>query len=313
MTAAVALLGCRSQPRASSQPSVPYVVVLGTSQDAGLPQIGSSSANSLRAQREPGFARLVASLLVVDPRSGQRWLIDATPDLRDQVELASGHPPNRSARGPRPPLFEGIFLTHAHMGHYAGLLQLGREAYGASAVPVYASQRMCEYLAANGPWELLVRLGNIEPRPIAPDASLRLTSELTITPIAVPHRGEYTDTLGFIIAGPSRSLLYIPDIDKWDRWDRRIEDVLRPVDIALIDGTFFADGEISGRSMADIPHPFISESIDRFRPLPESERAKIVFTHLNHTNAAADPDGPAAARVTGAGMAIAHDGQVIGL
>ena len=129
----------------------------------------------------------------------------------------------------------------------------------------------------------------------------------------MPHRAEYTDTFGFLIEGPRRALLYIPDIDKWERWDRSIEEILRRVDVALLDGTFDADGEIPGRSMADIPHPFLEESLARFAALPESERAKIVFTHLNHSNPAADPESESAARVQAAGMRIAREGDVFPL
>ena len=293
-------------------PSGPYVVVLGTAQDAGLPQMGSQSRGSVRARRDPRLRRLVASVLLADPSTGRRWLFDATPDLRTQVELADAHPVSRSRPDGRPPLFDGIFLTHAHMGHYTGLLQLGREAYAAERQPVHCSARMCALLAENAPWDLLVREQHIALAPFEADRSVAL-GELTVTPIEVPHRAEYTDTFGFLIAGPNRSLLYIPDIDKWERWHVEIESLIARVDVALLDGTFYEDGEIPGRAMADIPHPFMEESVARFSRLPQAERSKIVFTHLNHTNPAADPTSAAAERIRGAGMSIAHDGQIFEL
>lgn len=240
-------------------------------------------------------------------------MLDASPDLREQVERMRGHPLTRTADSPRPPLVDGIFLTHGHMGHYTGLIHLGREAYGASAVPVYASQPMESYLANNGPWSLLVREKNIALVPLEDDRAVDLGSGLSVTPIPVPHRHEFTDTLAFLVEGPGGSLLYLPDIDKWDRWDRSIEDLIARVDVALVDGAFYADGEIPGRSMQDIPHPFIAESLQRFASLPPSERAKIVFTHLNHTNPAADPSSAAAKAVEAAGLSVARDGQVFGL
>ena len=284
-------------------------MVLGTAQDAGLPQIGSRSAQSERARRDPSARRLVASLVIMDPRDGRRWLIDATPDIREQVDRIEGEPTTRDMTGARPPLFDGIFLTHAHMGHYSGLLHLGREAYGADAVPVHASSQMCAFLGSNGPWDLLVKAKHIALKPLRAGEPVELAPDLRVIPFEVPHRAEYTDTLGFIVQGPRRSLLYIPDIDKWERWDRRIEDLIASVDFALLDGTFFADGEIPGRSMAEIPHPFIQESMARFAALPASERAKIVFTHLNHTNPTADPTGEEAKAVRKAGMSIATEGQ----
>jgi pyrroloquinoline quinone biosynthesis protein B len=199
------------------------------------------------------------------------------------------------------------------MGHYTGLVHLGREAYAASEMPVHGSARMCELLATNQPWRLLVDLEHIALRPFTPGEPVALGDALRVTPIEVPHRAELTDTFGFLVRGPRRSLLYIPDIDKWERWETRVEDRIAEVDVALLDGTFFADGEIPGRSMADIPHPFIQESIARFSPLPASERAKIIFTHLNHTNPAAQRDSAAAARVREAGMRIAEDGEIFEL
>ncbi len=291
----------------------PYVLVLGTAQDGGLPQLGGRAAEDVAARRDPARRRCVASLLVVDPRSGKRWLIDATPDLREQLERAEGHPPSRGAHGERPPLFDGIFLTHAHIGHYLGLAQLGREAYGAEGVAVWGSAQMVEFLRKNAPWDQLVRLDNIRLERFASGEPIALAPGLSIQPLAVPHRAEYTDTHGFIVRGPRRALLYIPDIDKWERWERPIETVLSEVEVALLDGTFFADGEIPGRSMADIPHPFIAESLVRFASLPEGERRKIRFTHLNHTNPAADPGSEARKRVEAAAMQIAEDGERIDL
>lgn len=294
-------------------PEPPYVLVLGTAQDGGLPQIGGTSPQDEAARRDPARRRLVASLLVVDRASGGRWLIDATPDLREQVERAAAEPPRRGAGGTRPPLFDGIFLTHAHIGHYLGLAQLGREAYGANGVPVWGSARMVEFLSRNAPWDQLVRLGNIRLETFTAGVPVQLAPGLTVTALAVPHRAEYTDTHGFVVRGPRRALLYIPDIDKWERWETAIESALREVDVALLDGTFFADGEIPGRSMADIPHPFIAESLSRLAALPASERRKILFTHLNHTNPAADPTSPESRRIETAGMRVAVEDERIDL
>ena len=311
--------GITSHPTPIPPTATPYVLVLGTAQDGGLPQIGCRQPCCTAARDNPSLQRHVASLLIVDPSSGQRWLIDATPDLPDQVERMEGHPPARQITAHRPPLVDGIFLTHAHMGHYTGLLHLGTEAYAATGLPVFASSSMADFLATNRPWSRMVEMGQITLFPLSPGRPHTLTknpetkkADLMITPIPVPHRAEFTDTVGYIIRGPSRSLLYIPDIDKWDQ-GHPIEDMIADVDIALLDGTFYGEGEIPGRSMADIPHPFILESIERFAQLPDSERAKIRFTHLNHSNPAAAPDSPQAREVHQTGMIIAEDGQIITL
>jgi pyrroloquinoline quinone biosynthesis protein B len=300
-------------PKPDRDVGQPYVVVLGTAQDAGLPQVGCDRAICRRAHREPSFRRLVTSLLLCDPRSGNRWLFDATPDIHEQVRRAAHYPRSRQRQGARPPLFEGIFLTHAHIGHYTGLMFLGRESYGAKDLPVYGSERMRAFLRDNGPWSQLVSLGNITLHPIAPDQPVPVATDISVRALRVVHRDELSDTLAFVLQGPSRKLLYLPDIDKWQRWDQRIESLLAGVDVALIDGTFFAEGEIPGRSMSEIPHPFITESIERFGALPASERAKVIFTHLNHTNPASDPASDASEQIRAAGMAVATEMQIIPL
>jgi pyrroloquinoline quinone biosynthesis protein B len=302
----------------------PYALVLGTAQDGGLPQIGCERDCCTAARADPNRKRLVTSLLIVDPGSGRRWLIDATPDLAEQVERARGHPITRhTSMGPapadgsvlssRPPLFDGLFLTHAHMGHIAGLLQLGREAYAARGMPVYGSERMVRWLRGNQPWSLLVADGVLHPSILAPGESVALTPELSISALAVPHRDELTDTLAFLVRGPNRTLLYLPDVDAWDRWEMPLEQLLAEVDIALVDGTFFADGELPGRSLAAIPHPFIADTLARLQSQPAALRRKVRFTHLNHSNPAAAPESEAAARIRDAGMAVAREGERFGL
>src|SRR5690606_2339255 len=160
----------------------------------------------------------------------ERWLIDATPDLPLQLLRLDATAP---AASPAPGL-AGILLTHAHVGHYAGLIHLGREVIGARGVPVYAMPRLAGFLRTNGPWELLLRLGNVELRPLAAGTPVRLGERLSATPLLVPHRDEYSETVAFVVAGPSRRLLWLPDIDKWERWDAagtRLEEVLAGVDV----------------------------------------------------------------------------------
>jgi pyrroloquinoline quinone biosynthesis protein B len=270
-------------------PAAPFVVVLGSAQDGGLPQLACRDELCARARREPERRRLVASLLLVDPRSGKRWLVDATPDLPEQVELAERFAPRRRGAG-RPALFEGVFLTHAHFGHYSGLGYLGREVYGSASTAVHGSastavhgsRRMCAFLASNGPWDLLVEAGHIALQELHPGRAVELALDLRLRPFLVPHRDEYTDTLGFVIEGPERSLVYVPDVDKWPRLEPPIEERIAACDYALLDGSFFDAGELSGRSMAEIPHPFVVESLGRFAPLSAAERAKVHFTPMLH-------------------------------
>jgi pyrroloquinoline quinone biosynthesis protein B len=320
---ALLLLSCSSLSDQQAVPATPYVLVLGTAQDAGLPQLGCTAPCCEAARADPAQVRLVAALLIVDPRTNQRWLIDATPDLGAQVERARGHPPGRAAAQPtvgRPALFEGVFLTHAHMGHYTGLAELGREAYAASDLPVYCTAAMASFLTHNGPWSQLVERGEVSLAVFQPGEPVVLSRDpdtgvpdLTVTAFRVPHRDEFSDTVGYRVDGPSASLLYIPDIDKWERAEHTLSGWLDSVDVALLDGTFYADGEIPGRSMADIPHPFITETLALLQALPVAPRARVVFTHLNHSNPAARAGSEAQLVVQAAGAHVAREGEVFEL
>ena len=277
-------------------------VVLGMAQDGGVPHIGCRQERCEAARRDPSRRERVASLGLVD--GDRRFLIDATPDLPSQVaSLDPGRPGSR-------PIVDGILLTHAHIGHYTGLMYLGREALGASGVPVWATPRMARFLRENGPWSQLVALGNIALKEMEPGREMALTERLRVTPLLVPHRDELSDTVGFRIQGPSRALLYIPDIDKWERWDRGLPEEVAGVDWALLDGTFEDPAEVPGRSRAEIPHPLVGETVARLGPPPR--RAQVLFIHLNHTNRLLRDE--AAVRSLGAkGFAVARDGQELEL
>ena len=251
------------------------LIVLGIAQDAGYPQIDCKKSCCTEVWSNRVKRKMVSCIGIRDYESGKMWLFDATPDIKDQLHMLD-------ANGAFS--LEGIFLTHAHMGHYTGLMHLGKEAKGANSVNVYAMPKMSDFLKNNGPWSQLVDLKNIDINPIQDKTKLSLSNDLTVTPIQVPHRDEFSETVGYIIASESRKVLFIPDIDKWDKWDENISDYVKDVDLALLDGSFYQNGEIWGRDMSQIPHPFIVESMKHFDELETSDKSKIHFIHFNHTN-----------------------------
>ena len=288
--------------------AAPYVVVLGIAQDGSVPQAGSKDHP---AWKNPDLRRLVVSLGLVAPASGGRWLFEATPDFREQLHRLDEIAPVDDVPG-----LDGIFLTHAHIGHYTGLMFLGHESLGARRVPVYAMPRMADYLATNGPWGQLVRYENIVLQRLEHEISVSLGNGLTVTPFLVPHRQEYAEVVGFRIEGPSRSVLFIPDIDSWEDWDEtgsRIESAIAGVDVAYVDGSFYANGEIPGRDMTGFPHPFITHSMQRFMDLAPAEKAKVRFIHLNHTNPALLVDGEARKQIEQSGFRVADEGEKVEL
>jgi pyrroloquinoline quinone biosynthesis protein B len=295
----------RAPSRAAASAGV-EVIVLGTAQDGGLPHVGCRKAPCERARRDPSFARGAVSLALVDPVAGRRFLVEATPQLPSQLDRLDALAPE--AAGADNPV-DGVLLTHAHIGHYTGLVHFGREVASTRDLPLFATHRMLEFLATSGPWKLLFDLHQVAPRRLDYDVKVALTEHLAVTAIRVPHREEWSDVVAYRIDGPNRSLLFLPDIDRWAAWDRKIEDVVRGVDVALLDGTFYSTGELPGRDPAEVPHPLVVDTVERLR----DQAGKVVFIHLNHTNPLVDPASPESIAIRAAGFRIAEEGLRIPL
>ena len=290
----------------SFQPSEkdPFIVVLGIAQDAGYPQIGCEKDCCKKHWDKKIAKQNVSCLALFDPATNRKWLFDATPDLTAQLHQANRLQPGN---------LSGIFLTHAHIGHYTGLMFLGREALNASQIPVYAMPRMYDYLTGNGPWSQLVSVKNIELKKLKADSVIKLTDKISVTPLLVPHRDEFSETAGYSIKTGSRSILFIPDIDKWQKWEKDIKPMVQQYDYLFLDGTFYKDGELPGRNMREVPHPFVQESVELFKDLAISEKRRIFFIHFNHTNPLIDKSSKEYKEVKSKGFNVAVEGLRISL
>lgn len=275
--------------------------VLGNVQDGGSPHIGCNKKCCIGLFDHPDSNRLVVSLGIADHRNNLSWIIEASPDFSRQVQMLS-----RELSKPNL-LPDGILLTHAHIGHYTGLMYLGREAMNSKGLPVYTQPRMKQFLETNGPWSQLVRLNNIKL--VNPDSMVNLTQHLRIKAISVPHRDEYSETVAYWIEGPSKKVLFVPDIDKWEKWDQEIRKLIAQADYAFLDGTFYHAAEVGHRDIKEIPHPFITESLVYFNELSAIDKNKIYFIHLNHTNPVLDPLSPESLEVERQGYHIARKGM----
>ena len=282
----------------------PFIIILGTAQDAGYPQIGCNKECCKKYWDKKIARQKVSCLALFDPVTNQKWIFDATPDLTEQI-----HKADKLQKGN----LSGIFLTHAHIGHYTGLIYLGKEALNAKNIPVYAMPRMHEYINNNGPWNQLVSLENIALKKLKADSTINLTDKILVTPFLVPHRDEYSETAGYSIKTGKRSILFIPDIDKWQKWNRDIKQLARDYDYLFLDGTFYKEGELPGRSMNEVPHPFIQESVDLFKDLSLAEKQKIFFIHFNHTNPLIDKSSNESKEVKSKGFNVAVEGLKITL
>ncbi|MEE8368151.1 MAG: MBL fold metallo-hydrolase [Thermoanaerobaculia bacterium] len=307
----VSLVSPKSDLAASEVPASrfagPFVRVLGSVQDGGMPHAACNHALCLKATENPELRLTVASLALIDPSTNQVYLFDATPDIREQLVALADVRAAPVGRVDRAPL-AGVFLTHAHIGHYLGLSFFGFEAVSSNNLPVYSTPRMSAYLRSNGPWSQLVEMKNIDLRESPPGKRIEVIPGVGVTPIAVPHRDELSDTVGFLIQGPSRSLFYVPDTDNWAAWSRPIEEVIQDVEIVLLDGTFYSADELPGRSVAEIGHPLITDTMRRLEGLVQ-EGKKIYFTHLNHSNPGLDPSSAERREIEERGFRIVVEGQ----
>ncbi len=262
-----------------AQDRKPFILSLGIAQDGGYPHMGCTKPCCTMAWSNHSMKRWVVCLALVDPATKKWWLFEATPDIKEQL-----HYFQTLTHGQYHFLPDGIFLTHAHIGHYTGLMELGREVMSTKDLPVYALPKMKTFLETNGPWSQLVTLHNIALQPLQADSTIQLTDQISVTAFTVPHRDEYSETAGFRINTGSKKYLFIPDINKWDKWDRSITDQVKQVDIAFIDATFYDGNELPGRNMSEVPHPFVAETMKLFENETPATKAKVCFIHFNHTN-----------------------------
>ena len=281
----------------------PYIVVLGIAQDGGIPHTNCNK-KCCRDEWDKNKSEKVSCIGLVDPRSNQSWLVDATPDFPQQYHTITNKHKTK---------LEGIFLTHAHIGHYSGLMYLGREVMGAKMMKVFVMPRMESFIKNNGPWNQLIELNNIILKKITARKEIKVNNQLFIKPILVPHRDEYSETVSYQIMGPNKSLLYIPDIDKWTKWEEDILLKIKYIDLLLVDGTFFSSDEIPNRDISEIPHPSITESMDLFSSLSTKDRNKVFFIHLNHTNPAIKRKSAAQNIIKSKRFNIAYEGMLFEL
>lgn len=287
------------------------VKVLGIAQDGGVPHLGCRKPCCEAARRDPARAFLVSCLALCHVPSGRRFIVDCTPDFPRQVDRLACDA-TLGAHEPRD-VCDGLILTHAHIGHYAGLIHLGTEVMSARGLPVWATPRMGAFLSSNGPWDALVQKGQIELRRLEPEAPVTLAPGLTLTPFAVPHRDEYSDTVGLRVQGPNRTLVFIPDCDKWEKLSPPLADRLAGAQVALLDGTFHSLDELPHRDIARVPHPLMAETAELLGPRVAGGSLDVRFIHLNHSNPALDPASPERRRLEAAGFRVAVEGEDIGL
>lgn len=227
--------------------------------------------------------------MVSDEGRGVNYLFDVSPDIRHHIGDE---------------FIDGIFLSHAHLGHVTGLLYFGKEAANTEEVPVHCSGTVAEFLAETSPYRLLIDRNNIDVREFSAGKAQNVMG-ITVTPVNVENKGYVpTDTYGFVIRTQDTTLFYVSDMDEWT------EDAVarvRDADIAIIDGCFWSREEIE--RYENVPHPPIRESMERLEDIDTD----IYFTHMNHTNPVLDPESDERQQVEENGFTVAEDGMEIEL
>lgn len=275
--------------------------VVGTAQDGGLPQANCFCENCKRAMEDPKYKRTAASLAIILPEENKWHLIEATPDLREQMARL------QMRYGLESKLMSSIFITHAHIGHYPGLMFLGKEAINSRKLPVMAGSKMKKLLEKDAPWSQLTALENIVVQEIKDRQPVRVSSEVTVTPVTVPHRNEFSETFAFWIKGPNKQVLFIPDIDRWEEWEIDIREAVKEADICFLDGTFHSPQDLAniGRDYRQVPHPLMTETMELLQDLVGE--TEIYFTHLNHSNPVLYRDGALRKEIEAKGFYIADE------
>lgn len=263
------------------------VKVLGNVQDGGVPHLGCSCDVCEKAREDPREQKHVASLLLKENNEKDtiRYLIDATPDIRFQI---TGD------------YLDGVFISHANLGHLNGTLYFGEEGIDADRVSIYCNEGVENYMMNNDPFRMLVDRQNIEIRNFENGDSEDLQGgEITVENHEHPQVNH--DTTSYWIQGEKKTLYYISDITEFNR---EILESIQKADIAIIDGTFYTENEID--RFEEVPHPPIKQTIKKTSDFD----TEIHFTHLNHTNPALREDSEERISIEEQGYGVVEQGQV---
>jgi len=277
--------------------------VLGTSQDAGYPQAGCKGMCCKVAWDRPELKRLPASIAIINQKDQKYWLIDITPEIKTQIRMIDSF--NCS--------LAGIFITHAHIGHYMGLINLGLEVMNLKEIPVHVMPKMKDFIIHNTLLNQLVKNNNIKLSLISENVEVNINNNFIIRAFNVPHRNELSETVGYRINGKQKSAIYIPDIDSWRGFEENLFKLINKNDILFLDGTFYKKSEITKRDISKIPHPEIIDTMKILSGLSDDAKKKIHFIHLNHTNDAIREGSQAYNTIIDSGFLVSREHQSFNL
>jgi pyrroloquinoline quinone biosynthesis protein B len=302
------------------------LLVLGSAAGGGFPQwnCNCTQCAGARAYRPGLRARSQSSLALGGP---EQWLlVNASPDLRQQVNTNAAL---RPARGLRDGRIAAVLLSDGQIDHTAGLILMRERG---SALPIWCTDAVFDDLTAGNP---VLRVldhfcGTRRHRIDLGAGAFEIPgfSGLRITPVPLrskpapfsPRREAPSpgDNLGFVFEGPAggRRIFYAPGLAEVDA---RVWEAMSGSDVVLVDGTFWTDDEMialqisnkTARQMGHLPLSGRGGMLEHLSRLPEHTRRLLI--HINNTNPVLDETSPQRRACTSARVEVCHDGLEIEL
>ncbi|GII85845.1 coenzyme PQQ synthesis protein B [Sphaerisporangium siamense] len=291
------------------------VQLLGTAAGGGVPQWNCACPGCTGARAHPDRRRRHASL-AVETGGGRTYIVNATPDIGDQIEAYEAlHPGPERRHTP----VAGLILTDAELDHTLGVARL-REA---GKLEIWSTPVVREALTER------LMLGEVlapytglswHDVPVSGDAPLAGGVEAGAVPIS-PKRPRYAagppDGQPWVIAlrlsdrDTGATLIYAPAMGAWAPG---LEAAMAAADCVIVDGTFWDDEEprrtgISRKTAIEMGHLPIEATAERLSRLP----GRVLYTHLNNTNPLVDPEAPQHRVLADLGVGVAAEGTVIEL
>jgi pyrroloquinoline quinone biosynthesis protein B len=282
------------------------VRVLGSAAGGGFPQWNCHCGTCEAARAGVRARPRTQSSLAISGEDGPWFLVNASPDLRQQLETLD--PPR--VDGVRASPIAGVLLTDAEIDHTAGLLLLRESAtplrvFGDAGVERALSETLLR---------MLERFGGVDWRTLEPEHARPLDgSSLVVEPFEVGR--EQSTGLVFRDRATGGVVTYVPGLA---RLDDRVLARFSASDLVLVDGTFWREDElarlgISDRSAHDMGHVPLSGPGGTLEALAGLERPRTTLVHINNTNPILLEDSPEREEVIRAGVEVAYDGLEVDL
>jgi pyrroloquinoline quinone biosynthesis protein B len=304
------------------------ITVLGAAAGGGFPQWNCNCRNcaGVRAGTLRATPRTQSSIFVRDDHGADGVLLNASPDIGQQVRATPALQPARRARDSA---IAGVVLVDGQVDHASGLLMLRERD---TPLPLWCTDAVADDLTAGWPvLPVLARYCGVDRHAIPLDGSaFRVPGVDGLSLRALPLAGKpapYSprrerpvagDNIGLLVTDCERgtSLFYAPALEALTP---EVLDAMEGADAVMVDGTFWSDDEMprlglgrkTARAIGHLPQSGPGGMIEQLRTLPARTRRLLV--HVNNTNPILDEDSPERAALAREGIEVCEDGMEIRL